>query len=82
MYEAMRAEHSALGARVKLLSERLLPDVQREARVTAAGFARDVGELREARQKEFDTQLELTRLRVDLARSHGELLYIIGENQP
>lgn len=82
MYETMRAEHSALGARVKLLSERLLPDVQREARVSAAGFARDVGELREARQKEFDTQLELTRLRVDLARSHSELLYIIGENQP
>jgi hypothetical protein len=29
--------------------------------------------------KEFDANLELLRLRVDLAKTHTELLYLTGE---
>jgi outer membrane protein TolC len=82
MFAAARAEHDTLAARTRIYAERLLPDIQREARLTAAGFARDQTELREARMKELDAEIELTRLRVDLARSHIELLYLKGEDQP
>jgi hypothetical protein len=32
--------------------------------------------------KELDAEIELTRLQVDLARSHIELLYLKGEDTP
>ncbi|HYA37774.1 MAG TPA: TolC family protein [Candidatus Methylomirabilis sp.] len=81
-YRAVRAEHEALAARVKIYTERLLPDIEREARVTVSGFARDVTGLREARRKELEAKTELVRLRVDLAKSQAELLYLIGEDMP
>lgn len=82
MFAAARAEHDTLAERTRIYAERLLPDIQREARLTAAGFARDQTELREARMKELDAEIELTRLRVDLARSHVELIYLKGEEIP
>jgi outer membrane protein TolC len=82
MYAAAFAEHETLAERTRIYAERLLPDIQREARLTSAGFARDQAELREARMKELDAEIELTRLRVDLARSHVELLYLKGEDTP
>jgi hypothetical protein len=82
MYAAAHAEHDALAMRARIYAEQLLPDIQREARLTTAGFARDQAELREARMKELDAEIELTRLRVDLARSHVELLYLKGEDNP
>jgi outer membrane protein TolC len=78
-YHAMRAEHEALAARVRILEDRLLPAVRREAQVTLSGFARDQSDLREARMREFEAELELLRLRVELARVHTELLYLAGE---
>ncbi len=81
-YRAARAEHDALITRVKIYSERLLPDIERETRVTVSGFARDAADLREARQKELEAKTELVRLRVDLAKSEAELLYLAGEETP
>jgi hypothetical protein len=80
MYAALRAEHETLAERTRIYAERLLPDIRREARLTTAGFARDQAELREARMKEVDAEIELARLRVDLARTHVELLYLAGES--
>ncbi len=80
MYTAARAEHAALSERVQIFDTRLLPDIQREARVSA-GFARDTVELRDAQLKELDAQLELLRLRVELGKSQAELLYLTGEPQ-
>ena len=82
LYAAALAEHEALAMRTRIYAEQLLPDIQREARLTTAGFARDQSELREARMKELDAEIELTRLRVDLVRSHVELLYLKGEDRP
>lgn len=82
MYRAVRAEHEAFAQRVKIFSERILPDARREANLTVAGFARDQAPRREARLKALETTLEFTRLRVDLARSRAELLYLTGEEQP
>lgn len=82
MYRAARAEHDALAQRVKLFAERVLPAAEGEANLTVAGFARDQAMRREARVKALDTTLELERLRVDLARSRAELLYLTGEEQP
>jgi outer membrane protein TolC len=82
MHAAMRAQYEAAAARVRIFEEQLLPSLEREAQLTVAGFARDQMELREARMKELDARLELVRLRADLARSHAELLYLIGESQP
>lgn len=81
-YRAARAEHEALAQRVKLFSERILPAAEREASLTVAGFARDQAMRREASVKALETRLELTRLRVDLAKSRAELLYLTGEEQP
>jgi len=81
-YRAALAEHDALIARVKIYSERLIPDIERETRVTVSGFARDAAELREARQKELEAKTELVRLRVDLAKNEAELLYLTGEDTP
>ena len=82
MYRGARAEHEALAQRVKIFAERILPAAEREASLTVAGFARDQSVRREARLKALDTTLELTRLRVDLAKSRAELLYLTGEEQP
>ena len=82
MYRGARAEHEALAQRVKIFAERILPAAEREASLTVAGFARDQSMRREARVKALDTTLELTRLRVDLAKSRAELLYLTGEEQP
>lgn len=82
MYRSARAEHEALAQRVKIFAERILPAAEREANLTVAGFARDQSMRREARVKALDTALELTRLRVDLAKSRAELLYLTGEEQP
>ena len=67
---------------MKIFAERILPAAEREASLTVAGFARDQSTRREARLKALDTTLELTRLRVDLAKSRAELLYLTGEEQP
>lgn len=82
MYRAAQAEHEALAQRVQIFESRILPDAEREAALTVAGFARDQSERRQARLKALETRLELTRLRVDLARSQAELSYLIGEEQP
>jgi len=81
-FAAAHAEHAAIAERIHIYADRLLPDIQREARLTTAGFGRNQTELREARMKELDAEIELTRLRVDLARVHVELLYLAGEYLP
>ncbi len=81
-YRAARAERDALVQRVEIFEQHLLPDAEREASLTVAGFARDQSERRQARLKALETRLELTRLRVDLARSQADLLYLTGEEQP
>ena len=79
MYGAMLAEHQAVQARVRVLEETLLPNLRREAQSTLAGFAREQAELRDARMRQVDAELELVRLHVDLAKTHAELLYLTGE---
>jgi outer membrane protein TolC len=81
MYTAARAEHEALVARVHVLENDLVPNARREAQVTAAGFVRDANELREAQLKALEAELDLMRTRVELAKSHAELLYLTGENE-
>jgi outer membrane protein TolC len=81
-HAAARAEHEALAERVRLYEERILPPARTAARLTIAGFAREQTELRDARMQELEAELELTRLRVELARSQTELLYLTGESQP
>lgn len=82
MYEVARAEHEALADRVRIVSQELLPAIRRETKITIAGFAREQTELREARMRELDAELELLRLRVDLAKSQAALLYLTGEQAP
>lgn len=79
MYRAARAEHAALQDRVRVFEERLVPNARREAQVTSAGFVRDANALREAQMRALDAELDLIRLRVDLAKSHAALLYLTGE---
>ncbi len=79
MYGAMRAEYEALQARARIIEEQLLPNIRRETQVTLAGFAREQAMLREARMKELDAELELLRVRVDLAKTQAELLYLTGD---
>lgn len=81
MHRTVRAEHDALAEREKIFAERIVPNAQREAQVTVAGFARDQIELRDARMRALDAGLELARVRVDLAKSLAELLYLTGESQ-
>jgi outer membrane protein TolC len=82
MYEAARAEHEATADRVHIVSQELLPAIRRETKITIAGFAREQTELREARMRELEAELELLRLRVDLAKSQADLLYLTGEQTP
>jgi len=79
MYQFMRAEYEALAERAVIFEEQLLPAVRRESQAIIAGIARDQTELREAKIKLIDTELELTRVRVDLAKTQAELLYLTGE---
>jgi hypothetical protein len=79
MYQTMRAEYDALAERARIFEEQLLPAMRREAQTTIAGFARDQADYRDARMKVLDTDLEYTRVRVDLAKTQAELLYLTGE---
>ena len=79
MHQSMRAEYDALAERARIFEEQLLPAMRRESQVTIAGFARDQTEYRDAQMKVLDTELEYTRVRVDLARTQAELLYLTGE---
>jgi outer membrane protein TolC len=81
-YDGLLAEHDSLMERVRLFSEQIVPDARREASVTVSGFASDQAMLREARIKALDAELELTRLRTELARSQADLLYLTGEPPP
>ena len=79
MHQSMRAEYEALAARARIFEEQLLPAIRREAQVTVAGFARDQVEYREAQMKALEAEQEYTRVRVDLAKTQAELLYLTGE---
>jgi outer membrane protein TolC len=79
MHQSMRAEYEALATRAKIFEEQLLPAIRREAQVTIAGFARDKTEYRDAQMKAIEAEQEYTRVRVDLAKTQAELLYLIGE---
>ena len=79
MYTSMRAEYEALAARAKIFEEQLLPAIRRESQVTVAGFARDQAEYRDARMKALEAEQEYARVRVDLAKTQAELLYLTGE---
>jgi len=79
MYGAMRAEYDALQARARIIEGELLPAIRRETQVTLSGFAREQTMLREARMKELEAELELLRVRVDIAKTQAELLYLTGD---
>ena len=79
LYQSTRAEHAALAERTGIFEEQLLPAVRQESQANIAGIARDQTELRDAQIKLIDTELEFTRLRVDLAKTQAELLYLSGE---
>ena len=82
MYAAARAEHQAAIDRARIYTEQLLPAIRREAQISLAGYAREQSDIREARMKELDAQLELLRAQVDAARAKAELLYLMGDSQP
>lgn len=79
MYQSIRAEYEALAERAKIFDEQLLPAMRREAQKSIAGYARDQTEYRDAQMKVLDADLEYTRVRVDLAKTQAELLYLSGE---
>lgn len=79
MDQSLRAERDALAERVRVYEQELLPSLRHEAQDASAGFARELTERRAARMKEIDAELELLRLRVDLAKAQTELLYLNGE---
>ena len=79
IHQSMRAEYEALAARARIFEEQLLPAIRREAQVTVAGFARDKTEYRDAQMKAIEAEQEYTRVRVDLAKTQAELLYLNGE---
>lgn len=78
-YETIRAEHDAIGERLRLYEQELLPALKREASVTIAGFARNQTELREARMRELEARAAYLRLQVEHAKARAELLYFTGE---
>lgn len=82
MYQTARAEHDAAATRAEILAEQLLPSIRRETQGQLAGFAREQVELREARMKELEAELDLLRARVDAAKAQAELLFLMGENLP
>ncbi|MHB8453813.1 MAG: TolC family protein [Acidiferrobacterales bacterium] len=79
-YNAVRAEYDADDTRVRIAEEQVLPNLKRQAELTASGFRRDQVDLREARMKELDAEIDLLRLRVERAKAQAELLYLTGEN--
>lgn len=79
MHQSVRAEYAALAERARIFEAQLLPAIRREAQVTVAGFARDQVEYRDAQMKALDAEQEYTRVRVDLAKTQAELLYLTGE---
>jgi outer membrane protein TolC len=79
MYQSARAEYAALAESARIFEAQLLPAMRRESQVTIAGFARDQTEYRDAQMKVLDAELEYTRVRVDLAKTQAELLYLTGE---
>jgi outer membrane protein TolC len=79
MHQSLRAEYDALAERARIFEAQLLPALRRETQTTIAGFARDQTDYRDAQMKVLDTELEFTRLRVDLAKTQAELLYLTGE---
>lgn len=79
MYDAVRAERDAIAARIQVFERQLVPSLRHETEVTLAGFAREQAELRDARMRVLDAELELLRLRVDQAKTQSELLYLTGE---
>ena len=81
MYHTARAEYDAAATRAGILAEQLLPSIRRETQGQLAGFAREQVELREARMKELEAELDLLRARVDAAKAQAELLYLMGENR-
>ena len=81
MHQTLRAEHDALAERVRVYEQELLPALRHEAQDASGGFARELTERRAARMKEIDAEIELLRLRVDLAKTQAELLYLTGEPQ-
>jgi len=81
MHQALRAERDALAERVRVYEQELLPALRHEAQDASGGFARELTERRAARMKEIDAEIELLRLRVDLAKTQTELLYLTGEPQ-
>jgi outer membrane protein TolC len=81
MYETARAEYDAATTRAAILDVQLLPAIRRETQGQLAGFAREQTELREARLRELEAELDLLRARVDAAKAQAELLFLMGENQ-
>ena len=79
MYQSARADYAALAESAQIFEEQLLPAMRRETQVTIAGFARDQSDFRDAQLKVIDSELEYTRVRVDLAKTQAELLYLTGE---
>ena len=78
-YEAVRAQYDADDTRVHIAADQLLPNLRRQAELTASGFRRDQAELRKSRMRELDAELDLLRLRVDRAKTQAALLYLTGE---
>ena len=78
-YRAARAEHDALAHRIHILRDQLIMNIDREAEVTVAGFARDQTMSRNARLKALDARLDLVRLQANLGKTSAELLYLTGE---
>jgi len=79
MHQSLRADYEALAERAVIIEEQLLPAVRRESQAIVAGLARDQTELRDAKMKLIDTELEWLRVRVDLAKTQADLLYLTGE---
>lgn len=79
MHQALRAERDALAERVRVYEQELLPALRLEVQDVSGGFARELTERRAARMKQIDAEIELLRLRVDLAKTQAELLYLTGE---
>lgn len=79
MHQSLRVDYEAIVERAAIFEEQLLPAVRRESQAIVAGLARDRTELRDAKMKLIDTELEFIRLRVDLAKTQADLLYLTGE---
>jgi len=79
MDQSLRAERSALVERLRIYEQELLPSLRHEEQDAGAGFVRELSERLMVRMKSVDAELELLRLRIDLAKNQTELLYLNGE---